>query len=124
MKFTLIPVFEEYGFSVYVPEGFEIERKPLPPELEEKRYGDITWFGNFELRSPNGRTPKKLWFKYEIRVDKNQSKRKEVSELVFWDGEFIVPLTEEFHDFREIEDGDKTYFRAKLSLTDPPCGAR
>ena len=123
MKFTLIPVFEEHGFSVYVPEGFEVVEKDLPPELE-KGYGDVTWFGNFELRAVEGRTPKKLWFKYEIRVDKNQSKRGEFGELVYWDGEFIVPLTEEFHDFKEVTEDDKTYFRAKLSLTDPPCGAR
>jgi hypothetical protein len=123
MKFTLTPVFEEFGFSVYVPEGFEVARKEMPPELE-KRYGEITWFGNFELIATDRKTPKKLWFKYEIQVAKNHPKLREFSELVFWNGEFVVPLTEEFHDFREIEDGDKTYFRAKLSLTDPPCGIR
>ena len=121
MKFTLIPIFE--GFSVYVPEGFDLEKKPLPPELEE-RYKDINWFGNFKLHASKGRTPRKLLYKYEIRVAKNQSKRGEVRELVYWDGEFIVPLTEEFHDVREIIEGDETYFRAKLSLTDPPCGWR
>jgi hypothetical protein len=123
MKFTLVPIFEEHGFSVFVPEGFEVEEKELPPELEE-RYKDITWFGNFGLRAPNGRTPRKLWFKYEIRVNKYHPKRGEVNELVFWNGEFVVPLTEEFHDLREMTEGDETYFRAKLSLTDPPCGFR
>ncbi|MBN1147774.1 MAG: hypothetical protein JXA78_11005 [Anaerolineales bacterium] len=123
MKFTLTPVFEEFGFSVYVPEGFEVLIKDLPFELQ-KRYGEITWFGNFELRALDGKTPKKLWFKYEIRVAKNPAEQREFSELVFWDGEFIVPLTEEFHDFREVMEGERTYFRAKLSLTDPPCGAR
>jgi len=119
MRFTLTPVFEEYGFSVYVPEGFRVEQKELPPEVERSK--EIHWFGSFKLVHKSGDTPPKLDFKYEIQVRKEEG----MHGLVFWDNEYIVPLTEEFHDLREIIPLEgEPYFRAKLSLTDPPCGWR
>jgi hypothetical protein len=127
MRFTITPVFNPaFGFKVYVPQGFELyekEKMSLPTGFH-KLHPDITWFGTFGLRVREGPTPRKLIFKYEIQAAKIQPERKAITELVFWDGEFIIPLTEEFHDVREIEENGVTYIRAKLSLTDPPCGWR
>jgi hypothetical protein len=120
MRFTAVQVFEEHDFWVYVPEGFRVEPKPLPPELEKR--SEIHWFGNFRLVNELGETPEKICYKYEILA----LKREDMHGLVFWDGESVVSLSEDFHDFREITSpgGGKAYFRAKLSLTDPACGWR
>jgi hypothetical protein len=119
MQFTAVRIFEEYDFWVYVPEGFQIEPKPLPEEVAKR--SDIHWFGNFQLINKMGETPPRLHFKYEIQAFKEE----EMQELVFWDGKSVVTLSEDFHDFREIIPPEgRPILRAKLTMTDPACGWR
>ena len=119
MLFTAVRVFTQYEFWVYVPDGYEIEQKELPPEVT--KIPGINWFGNFRLINRSGDTPEILCFKYEILAVKME----EMQELVFWNGKSVVTLSEDFHDFREIISPNKNhYLRAKLSMTDPACGWR
>ena len=119
MQFTAVRIFEEHDFWVYVPDGYDIEQKELPPAVT--KVSGINWFGNFRLINRSGDTPEKLCIKYEILAIKIE----EMHELVFWDGSDVVKLSEDFHDFREvISPNENHYFRAKLSLTDPACGWR
>lgn len=130
-KFKVVDVIEG-KFWVVIPEEYEVNTdkvaQPIDQEIIDK-YPDITWLTNFGVYDPKGEIPRKLDFKYEIRVKNpfplEDGRELDIKELFDWDGEFAVRLTEEFHDVREITElsGEK-YIRAKISLTDPPCGGR
>lgn len=124
MKFKekpITPVLGGFKVYVYEPEGYTVQPKDIPSHLLKGTR--VQWIVNFGFVNEDGSEIEEntFPFKYEIRV---HHPSKTDYELFFYDGEFTIPLTKEFHDLRKITINNKTYISAKLVHVDPPCGWR
>lgn len=93
--------------------GYDVYEKPIPQELQNHPdYGKYEWVGNFGLKDPSGNPVRgKVSSPYQVQVAKRAGKRN----LVYWDGNAIVPLSGQ-----DRKVGNRDFLEANLDLGDPP----